>query len=1084
MSSITRRGFIHVAGTGVAAIAYGGNALDSLAKESQRSSAGAMDVTSDAAVSGPFGKALNAAWSGGESAQAMPAYKAFPLTVEFWCKLDPDPVTYNFTWTHTMLVANEPRESADHWAIFLDILKTGTPPTAVPGTLSAYLPGMTPDVIKSSKVVADGTWHYVAMVIDGNSVALYVDAEQVVKTAVVKKAGGTVIPGKLTVGKANLSVGGSMDFNGAIDDLRLSSVAREIISVPTAALQVDDKTIGLWNFDVLEDRTFADSSVNTNPIQLSRANSLNEIDRARYKAGPSPLDSPAKMVSLRVGAASIPGVAVDFSLDGQWQLTEGVTADANKQMMATVPGSVHTALYEAGLIPFPHEGRNQDSVAQWSNKTYWYQKNFSRPPAGQDRVLVFNGICNRCTIWLNGKELGRHEGMFTRVELPIHDLLQDSNTLTVKLEPAIPWKQTLVPNIFYGPFYTRIPPLGIWRSVEIRGEPSITISNPFIATRDAKTGLMDLVVALSGPQGHRSGELVGVISPENFQGPSHSFDFAVASQADDQEIHLQFKIPQPQLWWPVDMGKPNLYRLTLAFLPTSGGTPDVKQTTFGIRTVHMAPVNGQPRPRWNNWTFIVNGKPMFVKGSNWCTPDAMLDFSRARYERFLTLAARQHIQMLRVWGYGIVETDHFYDLCDRLGLMVMQEWPTSANSHNEQPLKLLEETVHENTLCLRNHPSLVIYTGGNESTLPFGPAIDMMGRLNTELDGTRAFHRSQPHGGSDNDYGERFGLDYAFQMKALFYGEVGFSYSYPNYESMQKLLPAGDKNLWPAPADGVFAYKTRVISSASDWKQMLQDSQYFTSGRTMRDFIIGTQLAQAVGTRHILERARTRWPDCTGALYFKFNEIAPTAERTSVDWFGSPKIPYYLIQDSFAPLLAVAVFSKATTHGEPLSLPIFLLDDADALRGNAWEVVVKAYNAKLRLIKSSKFTGRGSIKQVAQLGEFTLNAEQTKTAPLLVVTEVRRNRELAKRNYYFTNFALVKDCLFDLPKTTVGLRADGGRVIVSNDGELPAIGVHISYPGSTETFFAAENYFWLEPGEIKNVTVSTTEGVRVGAWNA
>ena len=129
---------------------------------------------------------------------------------------------------------------------------------------------------------------------------------------------------------------------------------------------------------------------------------------------------------------------------------------------------------------------------------------------------------------------------------------------------------------------------------------------------------------------------------------------------------------------------------------------------------------------------------MFVKGTGWCTMDSSMDFSRARYDRFLTLARLQHVQMLRGWGSGMPETDDFYDLCDRKGILVLQEWPTAWDSHLVQPYDVLEETVRLNTLRLRNHPSLAMYGGGNESGNPFGKAIDMMGRYAVELDGTRA----------------------------------------------------------------------------------------------------------------------------------------------------------------------------------------------------------------------------------------------------------------------------------------------------------------------------------------------------------
>ncbi len=352
----------------------------------------------------------------------------------------------------------------------------------------------------------------------------------------------------------------------------------------------------------------------------------------------------------------MPAKASQVLLDGSWQLLEGgnaeqrLSGDWSKAISAPVPGSVHTALYRAGVIPFPFLGRNQEVAKDWSAKTYWYKKTFPRPPKGPDQTLVFHGVCNRCTIWLNGKELGQHEGMFTRLEFPVHELLQDTNTLIVKLDPALPWHQTVVFNNSYGWHYSKFPPLGIWQSVDIHGEPAVAVQNPFVATRDAEAGVVDLVVNLAGPQNGWSGKLVGTIAPDNFTGKSCHFQSAVQSVTASKELHLQFTVPSPRLWWPVDMGKPNLYKLTLAFTPADGKPPDVKETAFGIRTIRMAPINHRPHPRRFDWTFVVNGQPLFVKGAGWCTCDAMMDFSRARYDRLLTLAASQHIQMLRAWA--------------------------------------------------------------------------------------------------------------------------------------------------------------------------------------------------------------------------------------------------------------------------------------------------------------------------------------------------------------------------------------------------------------------------------------------------
>jgi beta-mannosidase len=477
---------------------------------------------------------------------------------------------------------------------------------------------------------------------------------------------------------------------------------------------------------------------------------------------------------------------------------------------------------------------------------------------------------------------------------------------------------------------------------------------------------------------------------------------------------------------------------------------------------------------------------MFVKGTGWCTSDAMMDFSRERYDRQLTLAVSQHIQMLRAWGSGMIETETFYDLCNRKGIMVMQEWPTAWDSHLTQPYDLLESTIREGTLRLRNHPALAIYTGGNESGNPFGKAIDMMGRLNIELDGTRDFHRGEPCGGSEHNYDiywQGKSYDLAFTMQADFYGEFGIA-SYPNYESMQRVLPDGEKTLWPPLGDQSFAYHTPIFNTAADLDRQMRMSRIFTDGKTMERFIVGTQWAQGVAVRHALERARSRWPDCTGALYYKLNDNCPAASWATVDWYGAPKISHYMMQKTFAPLLGVVLFPKGSVHGEAASLPVHLLDDADALKDAAWEVRVRAYDANLKQIKEQRFSGKSSIKQVSQLGEFALTAEQTKTNPLLIVVDVVRNGVLAQRNDYVMNFEAVKDCLFNLPKTKISMQIEGNQVKVTNQGAVPAVGVHVDRKGHLDTFTINQNYFWLEPNETTVCEVGDAEGLSVSGWNA
>lgn len=816
--------------------------------------------------------------------------------------------------------------------------------------------------------------------------------------------------------------------------------------------------------------------------------SLDQLDREGFRAGPSPLEAPGVAVALRPGPATHPAPPLSLALDGEWLMAaDEHFADA---IPATVPGSVHTALVQAGRIPDPKVGLNDTIARAQSHKSWWFRRSFARPAGTTGERLVFEGVCNRFEVYLNGKWLGAHEGMFSAAVFAVEGQLQDENTLVVRLLPApheegtnipnpffrgmnVGWVRTVVFNNVYGWHYSDIPALGIWRGVRLESAPALRLQSPFVATRDAAAGALELLVPFSA---ECRGRLVGTIAPENFAGPAWHFEVPAAGR----QARLSLTLPDPRLWWPNGLGEPHLYRLQLSLLP-EGGPPDSCATTFGVRTVGMRPLPNGPRPDQYDWTFVINGRPLFVKGTGWCTMDSSLDFSRARYDRFLSAAQQQHCQMVRAWGSGMPETDDFYDLCDRKGLLVMQEWPTAWNSHNWQPYQLLRECVEYNTLRLRNHPSLVMWGGGNESGEPTGPAIDMMGRCAIELDGTRPFHRGEPLGGSTHNYDCWWGkqpLDRNLALQAAFFGEFGIA-SLPVLESVQRYLPPEERDEWPPREEGSFAHHTPVFNKMEDLARLRQYAGYFTAGKTMADFVRGSQVAQATAVRHTLERARTRWPHCTGALMYKLNDNYPAVSWSTVDWYGAVKIAHAFVQDAFAPVHACVLLPALNLAGEARSLPVFLLDDADQLVG-AWQVRVRAFGGQLQELHSQTFSGAGAVGRVRALGEFILSAAQAGEAPLLLVAEVVGHQ----RTFYWANYEGRPDSLFQLPRTCLRLELRGNQAVVTNTGAVPAVGVHLERPGHLDSFTASDNYCWLDPGEEGVIAVSEAEGVVVQAWNA
>ncbi len=1046
-----------------------------------------LDILGD----GRFSKALNA-FKGSLEAAPHTDFTTPPVTVECWSLLK-SKADFN------LIIANEPKESGTHWELYTYI---GT------GVFSVFLPGYTPADIRSNMDITDGQWHYLAMVFDATSVRLFVDTNEVVNQPVTRNPMESR-PGSLRIGTVE-QTGQEFSCNGLIDEVRISKGTRSIHELPQTPFENDAETIALWHFDSLEQGLFPDASTNGHSliphpiIQIS----MDESDRMAFKAGPAPMDATPHVLELQPGTTYQLNGPDIICLDGTWRMaedgdqTERLTTDWPDAIPARVPGSVHTALVEAGKIPEPPFGLNDAIARENSFKNWWFKKTFPRPKGDAPVRLVFGGVAVKSTVWLNGKELGSHEGMFGGPEYDVTDSLQDENTLIVKIHPApyekgdglpndffrgmnVGWMRTVVFNNVYGWHYCNIPAIGIWRSVYVETSPAVRINNPFIATCDAHKGILDLAAELSATTGSFSGTLTGVIAPENFQGNSYHFTIPIESPTGSLNTRLRFTLPDPKLWWPNGLGEQNLYKIRLCFVPRGGGIADYKETTFGVRTIHMAPWPDGPRKNWYNWTFVVNDRPIFVKGTGWCTMDPLMNFSRERYDRFLTIAEKQHVQLIRAWGAGMPETNEFYDLCNRKGIMVMQEWPTAWNSHRWQPTPMLEETIRLNTLRLRNNPALVMYGAGNESDDIFHPVIDLFGKMSIELDGTRPFHRGEGAGGSIHDYNCWWGnahLDYNLRLKAGFFGEFGIA-CLPVMESVLRYLPEDEKTAWPPSETGAFAHHTPVFNTKEDMKKLYQYSGYFNEPDNMEDFILGSQLAQTTAVRHTLERARTRWPECSGCLYYKLNDNYPAASWACSDWYGAPKMSHYFYENAFSPLHACVLFETVNSVSREISLPVFLLDDTDALKSRNWRVNVSAFNSHLGEIQTTSYKGKEQINRVKHLGDFHLTPQQTWSTPLLITVEVLVDDQLEDRTFYWINYEAKKGCLMNLPRTRLSMSTQGDTVTIRNQGDLPGVGINLSRPGHADTFLADENFFWLNPGEVKRVKVNDTRGLRLEAWN-
>ena len=508
--------------------------------------------------------------------------------------------------------------------------------------------------------------------------------------------------------------------------------------------------------------------------------------------------------------------AQHVDLAGDWQLqpadapVDDPAQIAAWEYTARVPQTVHWTLHAAGALPHPYYHRNIKDYAWVETKTWYYRRTFESPAdqVGKLAFLCFDGADYFSRVWLNGTLVGRHEGMFGGPMVEVSGLLRfgAANELVVEIQAgsfgqAPDWDarankgRVIKPwGISRGSSAEDYMSVGLWQGVRLEFVGAAHLERPFIRTLSDGPERAVLELTVEVLCGAHTGQFdfapwhhcqVGSTrfdgqqwmheTPDRYlpqpwldplslhirvveKGTGHvaaTIEEAVLADAGRNWGRVRITLDRPRLWWPVGLGEPNLYRLELTLL--SHAQPvDCLAFDCGIRTLETRPTPGpQTQDRWGDWQFVVNGQPFFVKGINWMPADQLLDLPADRYRWLLEMARDAGIQMIRIWGGGLIETEAFYDVADELGLMVWQDFPIGNGDSPEWPLDVWQAQVAANIFRLRNRASLAVWCAGNEFN-PYSTGntavVGVVERCVALLDGTRPFRRTSPDEGSIHTY--------------------------------------------------------------------------------------------------------------------------------------------------------------------------------------------------------------------------------------------------------------------------------------------------------------------------------------------
>lgn len=504
---------------------------------------------------------------------------------------------------------------------------------------------------------------------------------------------------------------------------------------------------------------------------------------------------------------------------------------------ATVPGTVLTTLVNEGVYPEPLYGENNrpDKIPESLCRTsYWYRTTVTVPRdyAGRRVWLNFAGINYTAEIWVNGRGAGSIRGAFARGIFDVTSLVQPGETAVLAVliqpppHPGNPQEQTQAAGTGGngGPFskdgptfictqgWDWIPAIrdrdmGIWQKVTLSASGPVVVENPLVVstvplprTDSADLSVETTVRNVSGaPQ---TGLLRGAYA-------GGTFEVSVSLRAGEARLVKltsantpQLHVAHPRLWWPNGYGAPNLYSLRLTF-ELGGVMSDARDVSFGIRQLTYQLAGSE------NLALSVNGVPVMCRGGNWGMDEAMKRIPRERLEAQVRFHQLANCNMIRNW-VGQSTGEDFYDLCDRYGIMVWDEFfepnpsdsgRTNRNDGSEDvhDVPLYLANVREKVLRFRNHPSIVLWCGRNEGDPAPAAVADGIKQIMAELEPSRLYHPN-----SNDGKGVRSGGPYSWRPPAAYYAfpttgarveafktELG-SVSIPTLEAVHAMMPAKD----------------------------------------------------------------------------------------------------------------------------------------------------------------------------------------------------------------------------------------------------------------------------------------------------
>ena len=769
---------------------------------------------------------------------------------------------------------------------------------------------------------------------------------------------------------------------------------------------------------------------------------------------------------------------------------------------ATVPGCVHTDLLVNRLIDDPFY-RDNEQKQQWIGKTDWeYQTHFAVTRDVLDREhleLVFQGLDTYAEVYVNGTLILNADNMFRLWRVDCKRLLKiEDNTLRVRFRSPINEILPLMAKMKYqlpaandqgektSP-YTRKAPYqygwdwgprfvtsGIWRPVSLEAWNQARVTDLQIVTKRITPAAS--LTATVEIESDRSGKATLVL--RNLTNRTVAAEKELSLDRGLNRIPIDFRIPHPQLWWPNGLGDHPLYSLQAQLL-VDGKLIDQKTTRLGVRSLEL---RQQPDESGKSFTFFINGIPVFAKGANWIPADSFpTRITKEKYRQLVGSAREANMNMLRVWGGGIYESDDFYDACDEMGILVWQEFMFACSMYPATPefLNNVRREAIDNVTRLRNHPSIVIWCGNNEietawqhwgwkQTLPASLWDDykkifhgVLAEVAAALDPSRPYWPSSPSSNLEDDPdSQRMGDVHYWQVwhaaapfseyekqHPRFMSEYGFQ-SFPQIDTVKTYTLPTERDI-QSPV--MLAHQRHPRGNQLIREYMLRE---YPQPKDFESFLYVSQVLQAEGIRTGAEHLRRIMPHNMGSLYWQIDDCWPVASWSSIDYYGRWKALEYYARHFYTDLLI-------SPHAENGRLEFYVVSDQTKPAPATIHVALMDFDG--HVLKS--FDREVTIAPLASHSYFDVTLidllEGRDAKNSYVYCELLVGGKVASSHDYF--FAPFKELRLPKPSIMFAVTPTRGgfRVTVNSDKFAKAVYLSIDDPDGS----FSDNYFDLIPGK-------------------